>query len=298
MAVLEFECQLARSQISRYMGGEVLSSELLRQLGLHVAECGGCKSFLEERRVALRNMLESDIEARNQESEELVSAGRRPTKRPLAATAHNNQDQARSALTHAITDPAANLIAKLKEHQSADDQGSESNPKKILPSLQGFTRPAILSAILAVVLIGMSYFVKTPSNLFGPTALAASKQAVSVQQTSISNPPLASKKADFGPQVTLQKAASSNTVKSTKSKSIPITASPSNPANHKNLLALAHPTKLPANLKKISFHPKSASLRLVKAHRFHTRSRWSKARTRHRHSLQSGHGSVHLIQTL
>ena len=57
MAVQDFECQIARAQIGRYLQGDALSSEALDQLEDHIAECPGCKAVLTERRKALQEML-------------------------------------------------------------------------------------------------------------------------------------------------------------------------------------------------------------------------------------------------
>src|SRR5579872_3223837 len=57
MPVQEFECQIARGQIGRYLNGEGLSNEGLRQLGIHVAECNECKTFLDHRKALLQGML-------------------------------------------------------------------------------------------------------------------------------------------------------------------------------------------------------------------------------------------------
>ena len=58
MTVQNFECKIAKSQIGRYLSGEAMSSESLRQLEEHIAECAHCTQTVMERRAALQSMLE------------------------------------------------------------------------------------------------------------------------------------------------------------------------------------------------------------------------------------------------
>src|SRR5579862_9052738 len=60
MQLQNFECQIAKAQIGRFVAGDLLSDEALRQLEAHLACCPGCKNNLAERRVALQAMLTPD----------------------------------------------------------------------------------------------------------------------------------------------------------------------------------------------------------------------------------------------
>ena len=57
MSTQSFECQIARGQISRYLGGDSFSPEALVQLEAHVSGCPACKLHLGERKSALQSML-------------------------------------------------------------------------------------------------------------------------------------------------------------------------------------------------------------------------------------------------
>lgn len=202
MPVLEFECQLARSQISRYMGGEVLSEDLLHHLGDHVAECPGCRDFLEERRTALRAMLGSDLalaEAAAAEAEKAVKASKTP--KPKSRQAAPTTDR---PITHAVVkayaDASSNaesqpvqpkmsaremLLSRLRIQQSEAESEPETveaetdaapTPKRGLLQLgsRQYSKPAMYSVALAAVLVGMSWMVKSPGGLLGPKALGSS----------------------------------------------------------------------------------------------------------------------------
>lgn len=211
MPVLEFECQLARSQISRYMGGEVLSEDLLHHLGDHVAECPGCRDFLEERRTALRAMLGSDLalaEAAAAEAEKAVKADRSvksdkasKTPKPKSRQAAPTSDR---PITHAVVkayaDASSNaesqpaqpkmsaremLLSRLRIQQSEAESEPETveaetaaapTPKRGLLQLgsRQYSKPAMYSVALAAVLVGMSWMVKSPGGLLGPKALGSS----------------------------------------------------------------------------------------------------------------------------
>src|SRR4051794_23286485 len=53
MPVTDFECQIARGQIGRYLGGGLLSPQAMTGLEEHLAECPGCKALVAERRASL-----------------------------------------------------------------------------------------------------------------------------------------------------------------------------------------------------------------------------------------------------
>ena len=61
MPVTEFECQIARGQIGRYLGGGPISAEAMKGLEEHLAECPGCKAVVAERRAALLGQLGGEM---------------------------------------------------------------------------------------------------------------------------------------------------------------------------------------------------------------------------------------------
>ncbi len=57
MSVKSIECQIATSQIGRYLSGDAFSPEALKQLEAHIGECPECKASLVQRRAILQAML-------------------------------------------------------------------------------------------------------------------------------------------------------------------------------------------------------------------------------------------------
>lgn len=51
------ECELARALMGRYLAGEEISAEPMRQLETHVKACAGCRAHLDEKRLELANGL-------------------------------------------------------------------------------------------------------------------------------------------------------------------------------------------------------------------------------------------------
>lgn len=153
MPVQEFECQIARGQIGRYLNGEALSSEGLRQLGAHVAECSECKAFLDHRKAALQGM--------------------------LGETAMPPREEVRAVVE---VNPSEALIAQIRarfvEEEPTPLASAPIAAKAVKPVL---TKPIIYCGILGVVLVGMTYMTRNPSGLLGPRAsqiVAASPAAV------------------------------------------------------------------------------------------------------------------------
>lgn len=54
---MNLECELARVQMKRYLGGEELPPELMSGLETHVKSCKSCKQHLDEQRLKLANQL-------------------------------------------------------------------------------------------------------------------------------------------------------------------------------------------------------------------------------------------------
>lgn len=57
MHVSEFECAIAKSQISRYIAGDRMSDETMKQLEEHIARCSNCKTMIDQRRKELIQLL-------------------------------------------------------------------------------------------------------------------------------------------------------------------------------------------------------------------------------------------------
>ena len=57
MHVSEFECAIAKSQISRYIAGDRMSDETMKQLEEHIARCSSCKNMIDQRRKELIQLL-------------------------------------------------------------------------------------------------------------------------------------------------------------------------------------------------------------------------------------------------
>lgn len=174
MPVLDFECQLARSQISRYMGGEILSEDLLGQLKGHVDECAGCRLFLQERRDALRQMMD------------LGEPGPKPAEhRAGYAVVHTNRTELHSDPENQPSKAEALLSqikARTNPNRAATAPSDSDAPNKHVKN--GFSKPALYSIGLAGVLIVMSYMVKSPNGLLGPKAIASFTGSSSSQNSS------------------------------------------------------------------------------------------------------------------
>src|SRR4051794_17329106 len=57
MQLQNFECQIAKAQIGRYVAGDALSEDAVQQLEAHIGKCADCKQNLAERRAVLQAML-------------------------------------------------------------------------------------------------------------------------------------------------------------------------------------------------------------------------------------------------
>src|SRR5688572_1375339 len=61
MQVQNFECQIAQSQMARYLAGEAFSPEAVKQLNEHIAGCTSCKASLSQRRASLQDQLSRPV---------------------------------------------------------------------------------------------------------------------------------------------------------------------------------------------------------------------------------------------
>jgi hypothetical protein len=138
MQLQNFECQIAKAQIGRYIAGDSLSAEAIEQLEAHVAKCADCKQNLAERRAVLMAML-SPVE-----TTETTTTKATPPRGFDVTQFIKSKLHSKSPVTAAAhVDPA-------KQTQ--------------------FTKPALYSLALGAVLIGMSYASKNMGSVLGPKA--------------------------------------------------------------------------------------------------------------------------------
>lgn len=138
MQLQNFECQIAKAQIGRYIAGDTLSDEALLQLEHHIKQCETCKQNLAERRAVLQAML-SPGEVADVPSE--PSSGKRGFD-----------------------------LAELIRSKLGANQRVEAAVQTAAPGPASFTKPAIYSLALGAVLIGMSYLSKNMTSVLGPKA--------------------------------------------------------------------------------------------------------------------------------
>ena len=196
MAVKNIECQLAEMQIGRYVSGEPFSQEAVRQLEAHVAKCPRCADILNDRKAALRAMLQKEPRA-------VVSAEKLPrfaaddnpllkALREKAPAAASKKPVGAGPLTGA---PSASALEQLLRKGLSDSPRTESraNDKSVRNQqstvnnpqwLRSYWKPIALSGALAIVMIAMSWMSRDQGNaLFGDNAdkLPAKIDATGVQ---------------------------------------------------------------------------------------------------------------------
>lgn len=163
MQLQNFECQIAKAQIGRYVAGDKLSDEAVEQLEAHVAKCPDCKQNLAERRAVLQAMLspgEASVPSQQETPEEKKS---------------------RFDLGHFIR-------AKVQHRQPVQAVVQTSGAK---PS--SFTKPAMYSLALGAVLIGMSYASKNMGSVWGPKAAEGQVNSAQAKPLSPTEKPTATK---------------------------------------------------------------------------------------------------------
>ena len=129
MPVSDFECQIARGQIGRYLDGGALSAGMMAGLESHLAECPECKGVVAERRASLLGSLGGATS-----THAVVSM---PFENPLIAAL---RQKAETAETAPAETPIENKPRYSKEPRKKSALG----------------KPLLLAGLLAVVLIGMS----------------------------------------------------------------------------------------------------------------------------------------------
>jgi anti-sigma factor RsiW len=150
MQLQNFECQIAKAQIGRYVAGDALSEEALEQLEAHIGKCPDCKQNLAERRAVLQAMLS-----------------------PGESHAEAQQDPPARKRFDLASFIKSKVAAKRPVHAAV---ATEAKPAS-------FTKPALYSLALGAVLIGMSYLSKNVGSVLGPKAEQTMASAQSIPPT-------------------------------------------------------------------------------------------------------------------
>lgn len=149
MPVETIECQIVQGQLGRYLAGDSLPAEVVRDMESHIAQCPICRTEVSQRRATLHSLL-----------------GTSPA--PALAEANPLLDLIRQRTPSTTTMPTHAVTPHLAEPASATP--SDKTPDAVRTPRRTFSKPLILSGALAVVLIAMNTFVKSPTNLLGPRA--------------------------------------------------------------------------------------------------------------------------------
>lgn len=161
MPVETIECQIVQGQLGRYLAGDALPSEAVREMEGHIARCPICRVEVAQRRATLQTLLGTSPTPDPAEANPLLDLIRQRT--PSTSTAP----------THAVTPHPADSAKFTTSDETPD---ADPTPRRT------FSKPLILSGALAVVLLAMNAFVKSPTDLLGPragqTAPAQSKTTV------------------------------------------------------------------------------------------------------------------------
>jgi len=142
MPVTNIECQLVRAQISRYLRGEELPADVMRQLEAHLLACDECKEVLLARKSELRARLAKSPEKRN--------ALKEAASKLKAAVSLPEEETRPMSTTASVSEPSH--VAK----------------NGLRPSV--FAKPAAYTVVLAAVLVAMTQMSKG-GGFFGPRAL-------------------------------------------------------------------------------------------------------------------------------
>ena len=146
MQLKDLECQLAQSQLTRYLRGAPLSAEALEALEAHISECEHCRSEVAAKRSVL--------------AEEAA---------PTHVVAHQPVQEAPAAApqVEALPEEAPQLPIK------------SAVVLKLLEKLPSNARPIVLSTALALLLITMSAVAKDPTKVFGERLASNNKSVLS-----------------------------------------------------------------------------------------------------------------------
>lgn len=152
MAAQTIECQLAQSQIGRYLAGTDMSPEAVSQLELHISECPECSFFVEAKRAELRKKAEANSAAVSilDEAKHIHPFARNVT--PPTEAMESLMDVIRKRSTTAA------------EPIDVEEKREPALAKPIQ------WKVFVYSAALGAVLLGMSHFTSNPTALFGERA--------------------------------------------------------------------------------------------------------------------------------
>lgn len=143
------ECQLAQGQIGRYLSGDRFSSEAVRQLEAHIADCPECSEMLAARKAAVMAKLGEKV----------------PTRAAVHMDTARRVDTAIPASPSTAAMAAVNLLRALNERSEEDER-----PVAATTTRQLFPKPVLYCGGLALVLLAMSYFSRGALSSLGPTA--------------------------------------------------------------------------------------------------------------------------------
>jgi hypothetical protein len=197
MAVKNVECQLAEMQIGRFVSGEALSAEAIKQLDAHLAVCANCNTVLNDRRKALKSMLNqgyaavtTDIPTARKENLLIKALAEKATTAKFTPP--------RRTAVEASPEPATskkrlNPVAALTEAAKTDDKNASL--KKTL----------IYSAALGIVLFAMGYLSHGQGGLLGDSAAQsypaqAPTSAPADSTSTVSTPPKSESEAEQTPK--------------------------------------------------------------------------------------------------
>jgi hypothetical protein len=164
MPVKNIECQLAEMQIGRFVSGENLSAEAVRQLDTHLAKCESCTQVLNDRRQALKSMLDqgfaavtTDVPTERKENLLIKAVAEKATTK--TPPPRRMQVEASPESATAKPKPKSKVIEKLGIAPSSQDPKSATLKKSIY-----------YSVALGAVLFGMGYMSHGAGSLFGDSA--------------------------------------------------------------------------------------------------------------------------------
>lgn len=145
MPVETIECQIVQGQLGRYLSGDPLPTEAVRELERHIGGCPICRAEVATRRATLHALL-----------------GVAPT--PEASEANPLLDLLRQRSSSTETVPTHAVTPHLSEPAPSVETDTAPAPRRL------FTKPILLSASLAIVLIVMNFLTDGPTDLLGPRA--------------------------------------------------------------------------------------------------------------------------------
>lgn len=143
-------CQLVETQVVRYLAGEALSNEALRQLDDHIGGCRECQRFLEAKKSELTSAL-----------------------RPADATPKSPRDKVLQAIVDArrLDEPDPTPQRAAPTPPAAEPKAEPAPTSGRAANLQW--KPLALSVALALVLVAMSALTSNPATVFGRKASEA-----------------------------------------------------------------------------------------------------------------------------